>query len=96
MTEAGIIDGKAFAARLGEKIAACVAALKRDHGLVPSLSVVLVGDEELAGEGAEFAARAVGENVGGAHAHLAVGEPHCRQLISADALGSFCDSQIFG
>ena len=43
-TEARIIDGKAFAARLREKIAACVAALKRDHGLVPSLSVVLVGD----------------------------------------------------
>ena len=46
MTEARIIDGKAFAARLGKKIAACVAALKRDHGLVPSLSVVLVGDDE--------------------------------------------------
>ena len=46
MTEARIIDGKAFAARLGEKIAACVAALKRDHGLVPSLSVMLVGDDE--------------------------------------------------
>ena len=28
------------------KITACVAALKRDHGLVPSLSVVLVGDDE--------------------------------------------------
>ena len=46
MTEARIIDGKAFAARLREKIAASVAALKRDHGLVPSLSVVLVGDDE--------------------------------------------------
>ena len=46
MTEARIIDGKAFAARLREKIAACIAALKRDHGLVPSLSVVLVGDDE--------------------------------------------------
>ena len=44
MTEARIIDGKTFAARLGGKIAACVAALKRDHGLVPSLRVVLVGD----------------------------------------------------
>lgn len=46
MTEARIIDGKAFAALLREKIAACVAALKRDHGLVPSLSMVLVGDDE--------------------------------------------------
>jgi hypothetical protein len=34
VTEARIIDGKAFADRLGEKIAACVAVLKRDHGLV--------------------------------------------------------------
>ncbi len=46
MTEARIIDGKTFSARLREKIAACVAALKRDHGLVPSLSVVLIGDDE--------------------------------------------------
>ena len=46
MTEARIIDGKAFAARLREKIAACVAALKQDHGLAPSLSVVLVGEDE--------------------------------------------------
>ena len=46
MAEARIIDGEAFAARLGEKIAACVAALKKDHGLTPSLSVVLVGDDE--------------------------------------------------
>ena len=46
MTGAQIIDGKAFAARLREKIAACVAALKQDHGLVPSLSVVLVGEDE--------------------------------------------------
>ena len=46
MSDAKIIDGKAFAARLWEKIAACVAALKRDHGLVPSLSLVLVGDDE--------------------------------------------------
>ena len=46
MTEAQIIDGKAFAARLREKIADQVAALKQDHGLTPSLSVVLVGDDE--------------------------------------------------
>jgi methylenetetrahydrofolate dehydrogenase (NADP+)/methenyltetrahydrofolate cyclohydrolase len=46
MPEAAIIDGKAFAARLRDKITARVAALKRDHGVVPSLSVVLVGEDE--------------------------------------------------
>ena len=46
MPEAAIIDGKAFAARLREKITACVAALNREHGVVPSLSVVLVGEDE--------------------------------------------------
>jgi methylenetetrahydrofolate dehydrogenase (NADP+)/methenyltetrahydrofolate cyclohydrolase len=46
MPEAAIIDGKAFAARLRDKITALVGALKRDHGVVPSLSVVLVGEDE--------------------------------------------------
>ena len=41
---ASIIDGKAEAARLRAKIAEEVAALKRDHGVVPGLAVVLVGD----------------------------------------------------
>ncbi|MDO5606668.1 MAG: bifunctional methylenetetrahydrofolate dehydrogenase/methenyltetrahydrofolate cyclohydrolase FolD [Paracoccus sp. (in: a-proteobacteria)] len=39
------IDGKAFAAELRGRIADQVAALKRDHGLVPGLAVVLVGDD---------------------------------------------------
>ena len=45
MSEAQIIDGKAFAARLGERIAAEVAALKKDHNVTPALAVVLVGDD---------------------------------------------------
>jgi methylenetetrahydrofolate dehydrogenase (NADP+)/methenyltetrahydrofolate cyclohydrolase len=40
-----IIDGKAEAARLRAGIAEDVAALKREHGLVPGLAVVLVGDD---------------------------------------------------
>ncbi len=42
---AEIIDGKAFAAKVREKVAVQVARLKADHGLVPGLAVVLVGED---------------------------------------------------
>ena len=42
---ASIIDGKAFAATVREKVASHVQALKRDHGLTPGLAVVLVGED---------------------------------------------------
>ncbi len=45
MSEATIIDGKAFAADLRERVAAEVAALKASHGLTPGLAVVLVGED---------------------------------------------------
>jgi methylenetetrahydrofolate dehydrogenase (NADP+)/methenyltetrahydrofolate cyclohydrolase len=45
MSEAQIIDGKAFAARLRERVAAAVAKLKENHELTPSLTVVLVGED---------------------------------------------------
>ena len=45
MSEAEIIDGKAFAARLRERVGAAVAKLKDNHGLTPSLTVVLVGED---------------------------------------------------
>jgi methylenetetrahydrofolate dehydrogenase (NADP+)/methenyltetrahydrofolate cyclohydrolase len=41
---ASVIDGKATAAALRAKVTAEVARLARDHGLVPGLAVVLVGD----------------------------------------------------
>ncbi len=44
MSEAKIIDGKAFAAELRGRVGAAVAALKADHGLMPGLAVVLVGE----------------------------------------------------
>ena len=44
MSEAKIIDGKAFAAELRGRVGAAVAALERDHGLTPGLAVVLVGE----------------------------------------------------
>ncbi|MER5171758.1 bifunctional methylenetetrahydrofolate dehydrogenase/methenyltetrahydrofolate cyclohydrolase FolD [Thioclava sp. GXIMD2076] len=42
---ATIIDGKAFAATVREKVAAQVAKLKEDHGITPGLAVVLVGED---------------------------------------------------
>ena len=45
MSEAKIIDGKAFAAGLRERIAGEVAALKAEHGVTPGLAVVLVGED---------------------------------------------------
>jgi methylenetetrahydrofolate dehydrogenase (NADP+) / methenyltetrahydrofolate cyclohydrolase len=42
---ASIIDGKAFAAGLRDTVAGHVAALAADHGLVPGLAVVLVGED---------------------------------------------------
>src|SRR6056297_582838 len=40
---ADIIDGKAFAAEVREKVAGHVTRLKQDHGLTPGLAAVLVG-----------------------------------------------------
>src|ERR1700761_6710512 len=40
-----LIDGKASAAKLREKIAAEAARLKSAHGLVPGLATVLVGND---------------------------------------------------
>ena len=42
---ARLIDGKAFAEGLRERVTAEVARLKADHGLQPGLAVVLVGDD---------------------------------------------------
>ncbi|WP_340116143.1 bifunctional methylenetetrahydrofolate dehydrogenase/methenyltetrahydrofolate cyclohydrolase FolD [Pelagibius sp. 7325] len=41
--QADLIDGKAFAAGLRDRVAAAVADLKAGHGLTPGLAVVLVG-----------------------------------------------------
>ena len=45
MSDAVIIDGKAFAADLRAEVGRKAALLKEQHGLVPGLSVVLVGDD---------------------------------------------------
>jgi len=45
LTAAKIIDGKAFAANLRERIAVAVAAFEKQTGRVPGLAVVLVGED---------------------------------------------------
>lgn len=45
MADARIIDGKAIAARVRAEVQTNVARLKRDHGFVPGLAVVLVGED---------------------------------------------------
>jgi methylenetetrahydrofolate dehydrogenase (NADP+)/methenyltetrahydrofolate cyclohydrolase len=45
MAEAKIIDGKAFAEGLRARVAAAAAKIKAEHGLVPGLATVLVGDD---------------------------------------------------
>jgi len=45
MSNAQIIDGKAIAAQVRADVGAQVAELKRDHGFVPGLAVVLVGED---------------------------------------------------
>ncbi len=42
---ATVIDGKAFAAKVRDKVGAHVARLKADHGITPGLAVVLVGED---------------------------------------------------
>ncbi len=45
MADAQIIDGKAIAADVRADVASQVAALKREHAIVPGLAVVLVGED---------------------------------------------------
>ncbi|MBO6518983.1 MAG: bifunctional methylenetetrahydrofolate dehydrogenase/methenyltetrahydrofolate cyclohydrolase FolD [Rhodospirillales bacterium] len=45
MSEAKIIDGKAFAAGLRARVATEVAKLGADHGIKPCLTVILVGED---------------------------------------------------
>ncbi len=45
MTQAHILDGKAFAAKVRGRVADHVARMRESHGLTPGLAVVLVGDD---------------------------------------------------
>jgi methylenetetrahydrofolate dehydrogenase (NADP+)/methenyltetrahydrofolate cyclohydrolase len=58
---AGIIDGKAIAAALRTQVAAEVARLSQQHGLVPGLAVVLVGTQAASETYVRSKAKAVNE-----------------------------------
>jgi methylenetetrahydrofolate dehydrogenase (NADP+)/methenyltetrahydrofolate cyclohydrolase len=45
MTQATVIDGKAFAEGIRARVSRAVAELKDDYGVTPGLAVVLVGDD---------------------------------------------------
>ncbi|MGB0574867.1 MAG: bifunctional methylenetetrahydrofolate dehydrogenase/methenyltetrahydrofolate cyclohydrolase FolD [Alphaproteobacteria bacterium] len=45
MTDARLIDGKEFAAQLRDRIGRRAAEIKEQHGLVPGLAAVLVGED---------------------------------------------------
>jgi len=45
MSQARIIDGKAFAEKLRDAVKTSVDTLKADHGVTPGLAVVLVGED---------------------------------------------------
>ena len=81
MSEAAIIDGKAFAAGLRARVARQVAALKADHGLTPGLAVVLVG-ADLSGRRAIVLGRS---NL--------VGKPIAQMLLRANATVTMAHSR---
>ena len=45
MADAQVIDGKAVAARMRERVAAMVKELEAAHGVTPGLATILVGDD---------------------------------------------------
>ena len=45
MADSRIIDGKAIAGQLRERVAAAARALRDEHGIIPGLAAVLVGDD---------------------------------------------------
>ena len=45
MADVQVIDGKGFAERLRARVAAATAALKVEHGIIPGLAAVLVGED---------------------------------------------------
>jgi methylenetetrahydrofolate dehydrogenase (NADP+)/methenyltetrahydrofolate cyclohydrolase len=45
MSEDKVIDGKAFAIGLCKRVRAATTRLKADHGIVPGLAAVLVGED---------------------------------------------------
>ena len=95
MAEARIIDGKALAQGLRQRVAAEAARLKVDHGLVPGLAVVLVGDDPASQVYVRAKGRHAEEAGLGTVEHLlAAGTPEREILELIEALNA--DSTVSG
>jgi methylenetetrahydrofolate dehydrogenase (NADP+) / methenyltetrahydrofolate cyclohydrolase len=81
MVETRLIDGKAAAAALRQRIAAAVAELKSRHGVVPGLAAVLVGDDPASEVYVRSKAKAMREaGLAGAEHHLPAGTSEAELL----------------
>ncbi len=92
---ATIIDGKASAARLREKIAAETIRLKSAHGLIPGLATVLVGRDpasEVYVRNKRKTAEALGFN--SVHVELPTETPEAELIAQVRALGA--DKTVHG
>jgi methylenetetrahydrofolate dehydrogenase (NADP+)/methenyltetrahydrofolate cyclohydrolase len=92
---ARIIDGKAFAATLRTRIEAEGAKLKREHGVVPGLAAVLVGDDpasEVYVRNKNKTAEAIGFR--SVHRHLPAGASEAEVLALVKALNG--DKSVHG
>jgi methylenetetrahydrofolate dehydrogenase (NADP+)/methenyltetrahydrofolate cyclohydrolase len=92
---ASIIDGKLHAAALRARVAAEAARLKAEHGLVPGLATVLVGDDpasEVYVRGKNKTAEAIGFK--SVHRHLAGTASEAEVLAEVGALNA--DQSVHG
>jgi methylenetetrahydrofolate dehydrogenase (NADP+)/methenyltetrahydrofolate cyclohydrolase len=90
-----IIDGKASAAKLREKIAATAASLKSAHGLAPGLATVLVGNDPAS----EVYVRNKGktaEALGFKSAHVALPADTSQDVLHAKVRELNADASVHG
>ena len=95
MSTAILIDGKASAAKLRDRIAAAAARLKSDHGLVPGLATVLVG----ADPASEVYVRNKGktaEALGFKSVHVALGADTTQDVLHAKVRALNADKSVHG
>jgi methylenetetrahydrofolate dehydrogenase (NADP+)/methenyltetrahydrofolate cyclohydrolase len=92
---ATVIDGKASAARLREKIAAYTAELKSQHGLTPGLATVLVGNDP-ASEVYVRNKRKTAETIGFKSVHVALPADVVQDVLVAKVKELSADPSVHG
>jgi methylenetetrahydrofolate dehydrogenase (NADP+)/methenyltetrahydrofolate cyclohydrolase len=92
---ATVIDGKASAAKLREKIAAYAAGLKTKHGLVPGLATVLVGSDP-ASEVYVRNKRKTAEAIGFKSVHVALPADVAQDTLVAKVRDLSSDKSVHG